>query len=196
MSTVRPSATIPVEVLLKAYSQGAFPMAHEDGELYWHQPDPRAVFDMHALRPDPKTSKVLRSGRYSSSIDRVFEQVVRACADREETWIDECIVASFVELHRSGHAHSLEVWEETHLVGGIYGVALGGAFFGESMFGVNNAGKVAFYSMAAHLRDLGFVLFDTQYINPFTAQLGAYEIPKAEFDLLLGHAMEQRIQFR
>lgn len=195
MSTVRPSATIPVEVLLKAYSQGAFPMAHEDGELYWHQPDPRAVFDLEGLKPDPTTARILRSGRYTTTMDRAFEQVVRACADRDETWIDARIIASFVELHRSGHAHSLEVWEGPGLVGGIYGVVLGGAFFGESMFGANNAGKVAFYSMAEHIRAQGFVLFDTQYINPFTAQLGAYEIPRAEFDRLLEHACGQHIRF-
>ncbi|MBK7384781.1 MAG: leucyl/phenylalanyl-tRNA--protein transferase [Flavobacteriales bacterium] len=187
--------TIPVDVLLKAYTRGVFPMAHDDGELYWHEPDPRAVFNLASIQPDPTTARVMRSGRYAITRDLKFEAVMRACAVRDETWIDERIIGSYVALHATGHAHSVEVREGEKLIGGIYGVALGGAFFGESMFGVNNAGKVAFYSLVKHIQQQGFVLFDSQYINPFTKRLGAIEIPKADFMQRLDHALSLTAHF-
>ncbi|MBL0127777.1 MAG: leucyl/phenylalanyl-tRNA--protein transferase [Flavobacteriales bacterium] len=188
-------ATIPVDVLLKAYAHGIFPMAHEDGELYWHEPDPRAVFDLPSIKPDSTAARVMRSGRYTITLHHDFEAVVRACATREETWIDERIIGSYVALHATGHAHSVEVREGEKLIGGIYGVALGGAFFGESMFGVNNAGKVAFHSLVKHIQQQGFVLFDSQYLNPFTQRLGAIEIPKADFIQRLDHALSLTAHF-
>ena len=188
-------AVIPVDVLLAAYRQGIFPMAHDDGELYWHEPDPRAVFDLYNLTPDRTTARILRSQRFAVTIDQAFEVVIRACADREETWIDPRIKASYVQLHTAGHAHSMEAWTGNELAGGIYGVAIGGAFFGESMFGANNAGKVAFHSLVDHLRKQGFMLFDTQYINAFTAGLGAKEIARADFLLALQHAIAQPVTF-
>jgi leucyl/phenylalanyl-tRNA---protein transferase len=195
MTTNDPALVLPAELLLSAYRSGIFPMAHEDGEIYWHQPDPRAVFDLVSLKPDGRTARVMRSGRFSSTKDQAFEQVMRSCADRAETWIDDRILTSYAELHRTAHAHSVEVWEEGHLVGGIYGVALGAAFFGESMFGKDNAGKVAFHLLATHLQERGFLLFDTQYINTFTRQLGAYEIPKAEFEKALATAIDSPVRF-
>ncbi len=189
-------ATIPVDVLLAAYRQGVFPMAHEDGELYWHEPDPRAIFDLPGLAPDRTTTRILRSNRFTTTIDRAFTHVIDACADREETWIDPRIRASYVQLHEAGHAHSVEVWTGDELAGGIYGVAIGGAFFGESMFGANNAGKVAFYSLVDHLRKQGFMLFDTQYINDFTTTLGAKEITRADFLLTLKQAITHPVTFR
>lgn len=195
---ITPLATaIPVEILLQAYTRGMFPMAHEDGELYWHEPDPRAVFDLAALQPDPRTARVIRSGRFRTSIDQAFEEVIDACADREETWIDDRIRASYTALFQAGYAHSVESWEGDRLVGGIYGVAMGSAFFGESMFSrVSNAGKVAFYALVDRLRAQGFTLFDTQYINPFTAQLGAREVPKAVFLGALADARTQHVLFK
>ena len=157
-------------------------MAHEDGGLYWHDPDPRAVFPLNELRPDRKTAQQLRSVRLKVTFDQRFDEVIRACADREGTWIDERIIASYINLHRSGHAHSVEVWREDVLAGGIYGVSIGAAFFGESMFSrSNNMGKVAFFALVEHLQKNGFTLFDTQYINPFTEQLGAIEIRKENY---------------
>lgn len=195
MIPVSPAASLPVDLLLAAYAKGIFPMANEEGELHWHAPDPRAVFDLASLRPDDRTARVMRNGRFSTSKDTAFEQVMRNCADREETWIDERILAGYSELHTIGHAHSVEVWEDDRLVGGIYGVSLGAAFFGESMFGMNNAGKVAFYTLAAHLQARGFELFDTQYMNRFTQQLGAFEIPKADFEVALAAAIERSVRF-
>lgn len=196
MSRTMEALELPVEQLMAAYARGMFPMVHEDGELYWHDPDPRAVFDLTALQPDRKTARMVRSGAYEFALDRDFELVVRACASREETWIDERIIRSYAELHRAGVAHCVSVRSNgDRVVGGIYGVALGGAFFAESMFGTNNAGKMAFHHMAAHLNANGFLLLDTQYINPFTRQLGAFEIPRARFRELLAQALVADVTF-
>ncbi len=184
---------IPPEILIEAYTMGLFPMAHEDGGLYWHDPDPRAIFPLQDLRPDRKTAAMMRSGKWRISMDASFEEVIRACAAREETWIDERIMRSYLLLHEHGHAHSVEVWEGQELVGGIYGVAIGAAFFGESMFNRRpNAGKVAFHGLVDHLRGRGFMLFDTQYINPFTERLGAVEIAKLEYMRSLKAALKVR----
>ena len=196
MTLTTPEATIPVAVLLDGYAKGRFPMAHDDGQLYWHDPDPRAVFDLTSLVPDARTARHLRSGRFSITINKVFADVIQHCADRRETWIDERMRVSYIALHHAGHAHSVETWDNGRLVGGIYGVALGGAFFGESMFAsVNNAGKVAFHSLVQHLRERGFMLFDTQYLNPFSASLGAMEVPRRAFRLALKKAFTVHPQF-
>lgn len=190
------SVIIPPETLIKAYRTGMFPMCHDDGELYWHDPDPRAVFPLQDLEPDRRTARIIRSGRFNITRDTAFTEVIAACAEREDTWIDERIKASYVALHRSGHAHSVEAWQGLELVGGIYGVAVGGAFFGESMFTrASNAGKVAFHALVTHLRERGFVLFDSQYINEFTAQLGAVEHPRARFQQELKVAVNMDVTF-
>jgi leucyl/phenylalanyl-tRNA--protein transferase len=190
------SVIIPPEILVKAYRKGLFPMCHEDGELYWHDPDPRAVFTLDTLEPDRRTARIIRSGRFTITRDKAFAEVIAACAEREDTWIDERIKASYVALHRAGHAHSMEAWQGQELVGGIYGVAVGGAFFGESMFTrASNAGKVAFHALVAHLRERGFVLFDSQYINDFTAQLGAVEHPRERFKQDLKAALRLPVTF-
>lgn len=190
------SVNIPPEILVKAYRKGLFPMCHEDGELYWHDPDPRAVFTLDTLEPDRRTARIIRSGRFTITRDKAFAEVIAACAEREDTWIDERIKASYVALHRAGHAHSMEAWQDQELVGGIYGVAVGGAFFGESMFTrASNAGKVAFHALVAHLRERGFVLFDSQYINDFTAQLGAVEHPRERFKQDLKAALRLPVTF-
>jgi leucyl/phenylalanyl-tRNA---protein transferase len=187
---------IPVPLLLKAYNHGLFPMAHEDGELYWHDPDPRAVFPLDTIEPDERTRRHLRSPSIRISVNEAFAEVIAACADREETWINNRIIASYVGLHESGHAHSVEVWKENELAGGIYGVSIGGAFFGESMFNNrNNMAKVAFHALVDRLKKKGFTLFDTQYLNPFTQELGAIEIPRDEYRRTLGRALALPMKF-
>lgn len=189
--------TIPVDALLEAYAEGRFPMCHPDGALYWHDPDPRAVFQLDTVEPDARTARMLRSGRFSTSIDRAFAHVVEACADREETWLDDRLIASYIQLHHAGHAHSVEVWEADRLVGGTYGVSLGSAFFAESMFNrVNNAGKVAFHTLVAHLRQRGYTLLDTQYMNVFTKALGAVELRRSTFRRQLEAACTHPITFQ
>ncbi len=189
-------ATIPLAILVEAYREGRFPMCHEDGDLYWHDPDPRAVFPLEAIGPNARLQRALRKSDFTLSIDRDFKAVIRACADRDETWIDERIIASYITLHHAGFAHSVEVTAHGELVGGIYGVALSGAFFGESMFSSeSNASKAAFHFLVRHLRAKGFLLFDSQYINDFTEQLGAVEIPRSEFRSRLQKALAVRTQF-
>lgn len=187
---------IPVDELVAAYAQGRFPMCHEDQQLYWHDPDPRAVFPFDRIVPNARLRRSLRNSGFQTRYDTAFEQVIRACADREETWIDERIIGSFLALHRAGYAHSVECWADDELVGGIYGVSLRGAFFGESMFSRRtNAGKAAFFALAAHLQRQGHVLFDSQYINEFTAQLGAMEISRALFRDRLAAALQLDVRF-
>jgi len=187
---------IAVDTLLKAYRRGLFPMCHDDGELYWHDPDPRAVFVLDAVEPNQRMRRLMRSGRFTTTFDTAFEEVVRACGQREETWIDERIIASYTALYKAGHAHSVEAREGNDLVGGTYGVALGGVFFGESMFNrTANAGKVAFYALVGHLRERGFTLLDSQYINDFTASLGAVELPREAFRVALVHALSIPARF-
>jgi leucyl/phenylalanyl-tRNA--protein transferase len=182
--------TIPVDALVEAYGQGRFPMCHEDGALYWHDPDPRAVFPLETIRPNVRMEHHMRSPRFRITVDKAFGQVIRACADRPDTWLDERLIASYVALHEAGFAHSVEVWERGTLVGGIYGVSLGGAYFAESMFNrVSNAGKIAFHALVQKLREAGYMLLDTQYINDFTASLGAQEVPRAEFLRSLARAL-------
>ncbi|MFZ1693809.1 MAG: leucyl/phenylalanyl-tRNA--protein transferase [Flavobacteriales bacterium] len=182
------------ELLLAAYSKGIFPMVGEGGAIEWHQPDPRAVFELERISPpDRPTRRLLEQA--AVTVDTAFEEVMRRCADREETWIDDHMVAAYTQLHRQGHAHSVELRLNGELIGGIYGVAIGAAFFGESLFGTNNAGKAAFFALVARLRNNGFMLFDTQYMNDFTRALGAVEITAADFDQRLRRALNQEARF-
>jgi leucyl/phenylalanyl-tRNA--protein transferase len=185
-----------VAELVLAYSEGRFPMCHDDGELYWHDPDPRAVFPLAALKVNARAQRAFRQAGFTHTRDQAFEQVIQGCARREETWIDERIIASFVALHHAGFAHSVETWAQGQLVGGIYGVSLRGAFFGESMYSaVPHAGKAAFFALVAHIRSQGHVLFDTQYINDFTKQLGAVEVPRSVFRSQLDEALRSDARF-
>jgi len=185
------------ELLLRAYTQGWFPMVHDDGQHYWHDPDPRAVFDLHALRPDRTTRRLWRSGRFRCTVDSAFTDVVRGCAapapGREGTWISDEMIAAYSALHAEGHALSVETWADQRLVGGIYGVRLGAAFFGESMFSrASGASRMAFHHLVRLLQTSGFTLFDTQYVNAHTALLGAVEIPRHEFRRRLSAALSLR----
>lgn len=174
---------IPAELLLHAYRQAVFPMASPDGEITWFSPDPRAVIPLderfhvpHGLR------RTLQKGRFEVRVNVGFETVMRKCAQRAETWISEEITASYVNLHRLGFAHSVEAWCEGRLAGGLYGVAIGGAFFGESMFHeVTDASKVALHALVERLRLRGYALLDTQWLTPHLVTFGAHEIPRSEY---------------
>lgn len=181
---------LSAHLLLSAYAQGIFPMVHEDGELHWHDPDPRAIIPVRNIAPNGRLRRYIRSHGYHCTVDRCFTTVMRHCADREETWIDERMIQAYSDLHLLGHAHSVECWQGDDLIGGIYGVSIGTAFFGESMFSLaNNASTAAFHSLIARSRDNGLTLFDTQYINDHTRRLGAIEIPRAEFRRVLARAV-------
>lgn len=194
---MRPAASAPelsADALLAAYRAGIFPMVGHGGAIEWHRPDPRAIFEIDRIpAPDRPTRRLLE--RATVTMDTAFEEVMRRCAGRAETWIDERMIAAYTRLHHLGHAHSLEVRLHHELLGGIYGVSLGAAFFGESLFGTNNAGKAAFHALVTRLRASGFLLFDTQYINDFTRTLGASEIDAEVFDRRLRHALRHEARF-
>jgi leucyl/phenylalanyl-tRNA---protein transferase len=179
----RATNMIDPEFLLKAYCSGFFPMADdESGEIGWFSPDPRGIFELHDFRATRSLKLTMKKKPFEIVIDRRFEEVMRACASRKETWISEEIIQSYKELHRLGFAHSVECWKGDELVGGLYGVAIQGAFFGESMFSrVRDASKVALVSLVNRLNEHGFELLDTQYVTPHLARFGAKEIAKDEY---------------
>ncbi len=181
---------IPPEELLSLYSAGWFPMAMADGSIRCFSPDPRGILPLDAFHIPHGAKRTLRDPRWEVRLDTAFEQVVRACANRRYTWIDETIVQSYLVLHRAGQAHSLEIWRDGRLTGGLYGVRIGGAFFGESMFHhVSGASKVALVCLVARLRKRGFQLLDTQWITPHLAQFGAITIPRRDYLHLLQVAL-------
>jgi len=178
------------DILINAYSQGYFPMAEEKGEIYWHCPDPRAIIPLENIKKPRSLTKYSRKNDFKYSVNSDFEFVIRACSDRKATWISDEIIEVYLDLHRKGFAHSVETWSGEKIVGGLYGISLGGAFFGESMFNTeNDAAKAAFYYLAEYLKSRGFILLDSQYINPFTEQLGAVEILKDEYMKKLEQAL-------
>ncbi|MBU3698881.1 MAG: leucyl/phenylalanyl-tRNA--protein transferase [Candidatus Kapabacteria bacterium] len=170
-------------IILMGYQKGFFPMGDEaDGEVYWHRPELRAVIPLEATRVSTSVRKEMARGLVRTTINEAFSTVILRCSQRDQTWITPEIIEAYEELHAMGYAHSVETWLNDELVGGLYGVAIHAAFFGESMFSLrSNASKIAFAALVDHLRYRHFVLLDTQYINDFTASLGAIEIPDAEY---------------
>lgn len=202
-STARPDGLLAVggdlstERLLRAYGSGIFPWS--DDPVTWWSPDPRAVIPLEGLHISRSLRRSLKRP-WTITRDRAFASVIRACAEpapgREETWIGPAIEAAYLGLHEAGHAHSLEVWLDGELAGGIYGVALGGLFAGESMFHrVTDASKVALIHLTNHLREQGFVLFDTQVASPLTLQMGAADIPRADYLRRLRQALRAPARF-
>jgi leucyl/phenylalanyl-tRNA--protein transferase len=171
------------ERLLAAYASGYFPMAEShQGAVRWYSPDPRAVIPLEGLRVSRSLRQTLHKGAFTIRLNTSFEHVMRCCAQREETWISEEIIASYRELNRLGYAHSVEAWKERTLAGGLYGVALGAAFFGESMFStVRDASKVALVYLVGHLKERAYRLLDVQFLTPHLVSLGAMEIPREEY---------------
>jgi leucyl/phenylalanyl-tRNA--protein transferase len=187
-----------VSVLIAAYRQGYFPMGMEDGSIGWFSPDPRAILPLDAFHVPSRLARVLRRGTFEVRVDTAFTDVMRACADRrdEGTWISEEIVESYAALHRRGLAHSVEAWRGDELAGGLYGVSLGRAFFGESMFHrVTDASKVALVALVERLRAGGFLLLDTQWSTSHLATFGTCEVPRAEYLALLNQALSRRCRF-
>lgn len=174
---------IPAELLLTAYSAGFFPMADSrDGEIHWYSPDPRAIIPLDTFKISRSLKQTIKKNIFEIRIDNSFEGVILRCAKRDDTWISKEIFLSYIELHRLGYAHSIESWHNNKLVGGLYGVALGGAFFGESMFSsMKDASKVALVALVERLKQKGFKLLDTQYITPHLKTFGAVEISRDEY---------------
>lgn len=189
-------SAITPQVLLQAYAAGIFPMAEraEDNALYWVEPDERGVFPLDGLRVSQSLRKAVRKQNFEIRVDHDFGGTMLECArktaDRPSTWINKRILKLYGELHRSGNAHSVECWQDNKLVGGLYGVRLGAAFFGESMFSrLPNASKVALVHLVARLNAGGFRLLDAQFLNPHLETLGAIKVPKAKYKNLLAEAL-------
>jgi leucyl/phenylalanyl-tRNA--protein transferase len=195
--------TLTPELLLQAYAVGIFPMAEsaEQEELFWVDPDQRGILPLDEFHLPRRLRKTLRQEVFEIRCDTAFEAVIRGCAestaDRPKTWINDEIVRLYLALHRRGAAHSVEAWRGGELVGGLYGVSLGAAFFGESMFSrVADASKVALCHLVARLRAGGYRLLDTQFVTEHLAQFGAVEIPRAEYRRRLSGALKERAYFR
>jgi leucyl/phenylalanyl-tRNA--protein transferase len=185
------------DVLLLAYRRGIFPWYDEGYPVCWWSPDPRAIIDLDHFHVPRRLARTLRQGRFTATVNRAFAAVIRGCADRAEgTWITADMIAAYEELHRLGHAHSMEAWQGDELAGGVYGVAVGGLFAGESMFTRRRDGsKVALAFLVRRLRERGFVLFDIQMLTEHTARLGAVEIPRAEYLARLRNALAREVSF-
>lgn len=185
------------ERLLVAYRNGVFPWTVSP--ISWWSPDPRAILDLDQLHISDSLRKILRKKIFEISIDRAFPQVIRSCArapGRSDTWITPEFIEAYTRLYEQGHAHSLECWHDGELAGGIYGVAVGGLFAGESMFHrVSNASKVALYHLVEHLRERGFRLFDIQMLTPVTRQMGGTTIPRDEYLRRLAQAVQKDCEF-
>ena len=189
---------LSVARLLLAYRSGIFPWTVRP--ITWWSPDPRGIFELGAFHVSRSLAKVIRKGLFVITVDRAFRQVMEACAapalGRRSTWSSPKFIEAYTELHRQGHAHSLECWLDKQLVGGIYGVAIGGLFAGESMFHrVSNASKVGLFHLIEHLRRQGFALFDIQMLTPITEQLGGTTIPRGEYLKRLAAAVEKQCSF-
>lgn len=193
------SAPLTPEILLRAYAMGAFPMgsSRDDPGVEWVTARLRGVMPLEGLHVSRSLARHIRKVRPRVTVDQAFAEVVRHCADRPETWINAPILAAYQQLHALGHAHSLEVWQGETLAGGIYGVTLGAAFFGESMFSTRaNGSKMALAFLVHRLRAGGFRLFDTQFLTAHLASMGAVEIPRAAYEARLAEAIARPARFR
>ncbi len=203
MTVPTPSAhALTPDLVIKAYMLGIFPMAKnaEEESLFWVQPDMRGVIPLNNYHVPKRLQRVMKSHIFDVRIDTAFDDVIHNCAKRSDarpdTWLNQPLKTVFKQLHTLGYAHSVECWHNNTLVGGLYGVALGGAFFGESMFHtMTDASKVALVSLILHLNHQGFVLLDTQFITEHLKQFGCVEIPHEEFTIILGEALAVETEF-
>lgn len=185
------------EMVLNGYRVGVFPMADEDGEVGWYSPDPRCVFEFDRFRVPRSLRPIIHQGKFEIRLNTAFDPVICACARRAEgTWISDEFIAIYNQLHRQGYAHSVESWHQGALTGGLYGVTLGGAFFGESMFyRIADASKVALVALIERLKKRRFTLIDTQWSTPHLLRLGAVEIRREEYLKRLEQALALRCRF-
>ena len=188
------------EVLIEAYATGWFPMAADrtpEAPIQWFSPNPRGILPLDAAHFSARLLRTVRQERFTVTVDRAFDRVMRECAaERDESWINDVILDSYGNLHRMGLAHSVECWADDRLVGGLYGIGLRGAFFGESMFHrVTDASKVALHALVERLRARGFTLLDIQWVTPHLATFGAVAIPRRRYLRLLAEAMERDCAF-
>ena len=197
-----PGHRIPTDLLLKAYASGVFPMAEsaDDPEVFWVRPETRGVLPLDGFHVPKSLRKTVRQRPFDLRIDTDFEAVIDACAEsragRRSTWINGPIREAYLELNRMGHAHSVEAWRGERLVGGLYGVRLGSAFFGESMFSrETDASKVCLVFLVERLRERGFKLLDTQFTTEHLKRFGAVDVPRRRYETMLAQALEANASF-
>ena len=192
-----PRETLEPDLFVAAYCQGIFPMADEvDGEIGWYSPDPRAIFPLESFHVPRSLRRTIRQGIFEVRVDTAFEAVMRGCADRDETWISDELVRAYTALHRRGLAHSVEAWCDGELAGGLYGVSLGGAFMGESMFTrIADASKVCLVHLVERLRERGYVLLDSQLPTEHLSRFGQIVVPRAEYLRRLAAALRLQRSF-
>ncbi len=197
-----PGHRIPTDLLLKAYASGVFPMAEsaEDPEVFWVRPETRGILPLDGFHVPRSLRKTIRQGHFEIRIDTDFAGVIDACAEsrtgRRSTWINGPIREAYIELNRIGHAHSVEAWREERLVGGLYGVRLGSAFFGESMFSrETDASKVCLVYLVERLRARGFKLLDTQFTTDHLKRFGAVDLSRRRYGTLLAQALDANASF-
>ena len=188
---------LPLSVLRAAYADGWFPMGERGTRLIeWFSPDPRGILPLTAFHVPARLGRTLRAGRFEIRIDTAFTEVMARCAERDDTWISDVITETYTALHLAGEAHSVECWRDGRLVGGLYGVSLGAAFFGESMFHVEtDASKVALAALVDRLRMRGYVLLDLQWVTPHLVQFGATDIRRGQYLQLLRTALSRGCTF-
>lgn len=196
MGCVALGPRVTPEMVLGAYQRGIFPMAEPDGSFGWWSPDPRAVIDLEDHHVSRRLARTVRQGKFEVRVDGACPDVIAACADRDETWISDEIEAVYGELHRQGHVHSVECWQNDRLVGGLYGVSIGGAFMAESMFHrERDASKVAVVGLIERLKERGYQLLDIQYVTQATAIFRPRQIPRRQYMQRLRQALEQECVF-
>ena len=199
---IAPGQSIPADLLLRAYASGVFPMAEDadDPEVFWVRPEMRGVIPLDGFHVPKSLAKVIRKGRFEISFDRDFEAVIEACAQAREgrpsTWINQAIREAYGTLFRRGHCHTVEARLDGRLVGGLYGVSLGAAFFGESMFSFEtDASKVCLWNLVERLKMQGFRLLDTQFTTEHLKRFGAIDVPRAKYEKILAQAIEGEADF-
>lgn len=197
-----PGYRIPTDLLLKAYASGVFPMAESasDPEVFWVRPEVRGIIPLDGFHTPRSLRKAMRKGVFDIRFDFDFEAIIDACAEKREerrsTWINAPIREAYVQLHRMGHGHSVEAWQDGRLVGGLYGLALGRAFFGESMFSRRtDASKVCLVALVERLKERGFVLLDTQFTTEHLKHFGAIDVPRAKYEKILAEALKGEAVF-
>lgn len=185
------------ELVLAAYREGFFPMADARGAIRWYSPDPRGIFEIETFRPARSVRQRLRRGEFEVRFNTAFADVLAACArEHGESWISARIARVYQQLHDDGHAHSVEAWQAGELAGGLYGVSIGGAFFGESMFHRRtDASKVALAALIERMRERGFTLLDTQWTTPHLTSLGAKDVSREEYLERLRRAIQSKKRF-
>lgn len=187
---------LPPQLLISAYMQGIFPMGHADGSIYWYDPDPRAIIPLDTFHTPRSLQRTIRKGVFEIRVDSDFRGVMRACSERDTTWITDEFIDAYERLHLLDLAHTVEAWQEGQLVGGLYGVAIRGLFAGESMFSrVKDASKVALVHLIERLKAGGYTLLDTQFVTPHLARFGATEISREEYKTRLAQALNVEATF-